>query len=76
MGTTIVKKELVAREKVPSLTKLSHVASLKVIDRIAKIKPSPGLYYFKIYIKKTILTSMSVCPSLCLFRLLLREPKK
>ena len=28
MGTTIIRTELVAREKVPSLTKLAHVASL------------------------------------------------
>ena len=41
MGTTIIRTELVAREKVPSLTKLAHVASLSLIDQISKIKQFP-----------------------------------
>ena len=36
MGTTLIRKDLVLTEKVPSLSKLAHVASLTLIDDISK----------------------------------------
>ena len=41
MGTTMVRRDLVSTEKVPSLTKLAHVASLTLIDQISKINQFP-----------------------------------
>ena len=42
MSTTMVRSDLVSTEKVPSLTKLAHVASLTLIDKISKINHFPG----------------------------------
>ena len=38
---TMIRKDLVETEKVPSLTKLAHVAVLKLIDQISKINQFP-----------------------------------
>jgi len=38
----MVRRDLVSTEKVPSLTKLAHVASLTLIDKISKINQFPG----------------------------------
>ena len=43
MSTTMVRRDLVSTEKVPSLTKLAHVASLTLIDKISKINQIPEL---------------------------------
>ena len=37
----MIRKDLVKTEKVPSLTKLAHVAVLKLIDQISKINQFP-----------------------------------
>ena len=37
----MIRKDLVETEKVPSLTKLAHVAVLKLIDQISKINQFP-----------------------------------
>ena len=38
---TMIRKDFVEKEKVPSLTKLAHVAVLKLIDQISKINQFP-----------------------------------
>ena len=38
---TMIRKDLVEKEKVPSLTKLTHVAVLKLIDQVSKINQFP-----------------------------------